>query len=285
MCFCQQRKFDPTSPIISNVLEFLVMLYKRGLGYSSVNSARSAVSNFFSTCGTDVAVGKHYLIKRFMRGIFILRPALPKYNCTWNVSKVLCYLQGIQLNADLKQISLKVAMLLGLLAAQRIQTIHLIDIRNIEFCGNLVKIRIGDLLKQSRPGCHVNEIVFEKYNDSSLCIVTFLQKYMTITQQLRNEENALFISFQKPYRKVTKDTIARWVKTVLHEAGIDTSIFHPHSIRAASVSQANGSRLPLGTILRTAGWSKESTFRKFYNKPITNDTSYAESILKTASDM
>lgn len=41
-----------------------------------------------------------------------------------------------------------------------------------------------------------------------------------------------------------KDTIARWFKKVLHDAGINTGVFKPHSVRAASVSKANKLRQP-----------------------------------------
>lgn len=278
--FCDGKGFDPFSPIIKHIVDFLASLYHSGLGYSAINTARSALSSFCDLSAIQVPVGQHHLVKRFMRGVFLLRPTLPRHNVTWDVNKVLMFIEQITLNASLKQITMKVAMLLCLLSGQRLQSVHLIDIRNIEFTENCVKIRIGDLVKQSRPGHHIEELIFNKYANNSLCIVTYLHKYLLITKTLRKAETSLFISFYAPHKKVTKDTISRWIKTVLKDSGIDTSIFKPHSVRAASVSKANNARLPLETILRTAGWSKESTFRKFYNKPITNDTSFAETILE-----
>ena len=55
------------------------------------------------------------------------------------------------------------------------------------------------------------------------------------------------------------------------------SIFNPHSTRSASVSAV---KVPIGTILKTAGWSKDCTFRKFYKKPVTDNMQFAESILQ-----
>ena len=40
----------------------------------------------------DVCVGVHPLVSRLMKGIFNLRPAVPKYFKTWDVSVVLKYL-------------------------------------------------------------------------------------------------------------------------------------------------------------------------------------------------
>ena len=63
---------------------------------------------------------------------------------------------------------------------------------------------------------------------------------------------------------------------MLAQAGVDTSKFSAHSTRAASTSKAAVS-LPVDVILATAGWTNESTFRKFYNKPVsvTNQMSLA----------
>ncbi|MPC41864.1 hypothetical protein E2C01_035471 [Portunus trituberculatus] len=53
----------------------------------------------------------------------------------------------------------------------------------------------------------------------------------------------------------------------MQAAGIDLTIFSPHSTRSASTSKA-ALKLPLSTILSTIGWAKESTFTKHYQKPI-----------------
>ena len=50
-------------------------------------------------------------------------------------------------------------------------------------------------------------------------------------------------------------------------AGIDISQFKAHSTRAASTSAAAASGVPMKDILKTANWSRESTFQKFYLKP------------------
>lgn len=218
-----------------------------------------------------------------MRGVFILRPALPKYNVTWNVNKVLDYLKTIKSDddTDLKSLTQKVVMLMALLTGQGVQSLHVLDLRNINFDDKYLKIRIGDALKQTRPGFHIAEFNFEQYTDDpNLCIVKLLQLYIEKTKLLRIDETKLFISFCKPHKSVTKDTISRWIKTVLSKAGINLNIFKPHSVRSASVSKVQSKlNVPLATIMRTAGWTKESTFRIFYNKPVTMDTSFANSIL------
>ncbi|CAC5417746.1 unnamed protein product [Mytilus coruscus] len=192
-----------------------------GIGYSGLNTARSALSSFMTLNGHD-SIGKHNLVKRFMRGIFQLRPSLPRYNFTWNVSDLLNYLDTLENNSlTLKQITLKCVSLLSLLTVQRLQSIHLLDIRNLEFSNDIVKIKIGDILKQTRPGKHLNEIVLNSFVNTNLCIVTCLKLYIKMTEKFRGKEKKFFVSFVALYKGVSKDTISRWMKTVLIAAGID----------------------------------------------------------------
>ena len=114
------------------------------------------------------------------------------------------------------------------------------------------KFRIQDIVKQTRPGNHLSEIELPAYpHDKRLCIVSILNDYLSRTKDVRGQTTQLFLSYTKPFKAVSKSTIARWIKTVLHDSGIGTSIFTPHSTRAASISQANKSCVPLHTIMRS----------------------------------
>ena len=42
--FCTKRKIDPVSPSINMAVEFFTKLYQLGLSYSSINTARCALS-------------------------------------------------------------------------------------------------------------------------------------------------------------------------------------------------------------------------------------------------
>ena len=63
-------------------------------------------------------------------------------------------------------------------------------------------------------------------------------------------------------------------------ARIYTSICHPHSTRAAATSKAKAACVPIQEILNTAGWSSSKTFDRFYNKPASNELTFANLLLK-----
>lgn len=61
-------------------------------------------------------------------------------------------------NLSLKDWSLKLVTLIALLTGQKAHTMQLFDIRNITITNDMHKYRIGDLVKQTRPGTHQAEL-------------------------------------------------------------------------------------------------------------------------------
>ena len=72
----------------------------------------------------------------------------------------------------------------------------------------------------------------------------------------------------KPHKAVTSSTIARWLRSVLDQAGIDVAIFVAHSIRRALASAAARGGITTKDILKAANRRSESVFQKFYHKEV-----------------
>ena len=67
------------------------------------------------------------------------------------------------------------------------------------------------------------------------------------------------------------------------DAGINTSVFKPHSTRGAAASAAKAANVPIHEIMNTAVWRSDSTFAKFYDRPITNESNFAEAVLSSSN--
>ena len=63
---------------------------------------------------------------------------------------------------------------------------------------------------------------------------SFESIYLDKTMSLRNDEKQLLISYIKPHKAVSRDTISQWIKRFMTAAGIDTSVYKSHTTRAAS---------------------------------------------------
>ena len=91
-------------------------------------------------------VGQHPLVTRLLKGIYQTRPTMPKYKQVWDVKVVLNYLSGLYpLEAiALKELTYKVVMLMLLASGQRGQTIHLLDLRNMNESKGKITFLITD---------------------------------------------------------------------------------------------------------------------------------------------
>ncbi|XP_063986037.1 uncharacterized protein LOC135167121 [Diachasmimorpha longicaudata] len=263
----------------STILKFLTSEFERGASYGTLNTIRSAIALIL---GPDI--GQNEIIKRFFKGLSKLRPSQPKYESTWDPKIVLDYFKDFS-NEDLPLdvLSKKLVTLLALVTGQRMQTLALIDVRNIRIKNELVEIKIDSRIKTSKPGTKQPVLILPFFKENqNICPAKTLQKYLNISKDIRNKSHALFISFKKPYHKVSTQTLSRWVKDTLQECGVDTEIFSAHSTRHASTSSAKKLGVGIDLIKKCAGWTENSSvFAKFYNRPIIQDPSlFAKTILR-----
>ena len=239
--FCSTRKSDPYNPPLTAVLDFLVSLHDKGLSYTTINTARSAISAITIPVN-NMTIGNLPLISRFMKGVYKGSPPTPRYQSTWDVQPVLTYISSLKPpeKLDLKILTLKLVMLMSLVTAQRGQSLHVLDIDYMKEVPDGFEFLLKEHIKQSRPSYKVPSVVLKALpTDSSLCVVTYLREYVKRTKPLRGLQTKLFISCIKPYKQVSRETISRWIRSVMEAAGIDTKVFKPHSTRAQKITPKN----------------------------------------------
>ena len=200
------------------------------MSYSTLNSYRSALSS--TLCLRDgTTVGCDPLVSRLLKGIYNLRPPLPRYSSTWDVSVLTQYLALNSLS--LQQLTLKTVSLCALCSAGRSQTLGALSISNLVQHKESIQFIVTERLKTSRPGKPSVIVIFPSVpSKPHVCPMSTVAAYITRTCNLRSPTDfRLFISFVKPHGAVSTATISRWIKTVLSDAGIDTSVFKAHSVR------------------------------------------------------
>ena len=108
-----------------------------------------------------------------------------------------------------------------------------------------------------------------------------VKEYLKRSSLFRGTHSKLLLSYAKPHKEVSKDTVSRWIKVVLARAGIDTKQFGAHSVRSAVTSKAKINSVPLENILQKAGWSNVRTFAKFYDRQIITDDKFVRAVFKS----
>jgi len=284
--FAKFEKIDKYNPTVSTLLTFLQSSYDQGAGHSTLGTYRSAVA-LLSPTMNGRTIGEHKLVTRFMKGVSKLRPPKPRYQFTWDPAPVLVYLSTLQSLDSILQLQLlteKLLMLLALSTGQRMQTLHAIDTRNIENISDGVQIKVDKLLKTSKPGSFQPCLYLPKFDSQvEVCPVRTLVEYLSRTQSFRTEKKFQLFLSSKTHNPVTTQTMSKWVKNVLKRSGVNSDVFCAHSTRHASTSLAARSGVSTDQIFATAGWSNNSsTFARFYNRPVVNRGSFAESILSAS---
>lgn len=246
---CKLHNYNPTTPPVAQVLEFLTH-QSNHLGYSAIGTTRSTLSSFITL--DVVNLGDHPLVERFMAGLFNRKPALPRYVETWNPHIVLDYFKSLPENEslELKQLTMKLTVLLALISAQRLQTLKALSLDGMSNTKDSFSFRLLEVLKQtSRHGGknrHLAPIVLKKYpHDSKLSPVRFLKEYLTRTATLRTSQQ-LLLCYNKPPGPASRDTICRWRKQTLAASGVNTTVFKAHSCHSAATSAAKLARSPDG---------------------------------------
>ncbi|VDI21258.1 Hypothetical predicted protein [Mytilus galloprovincialis] len=223
-----------------------------------------------------------------MAGVFNERAPLPRYTKTWDVDIVLKFISsmGSNKNLSLKELTLKLTMLLALTSASRSSDIQKLDMDYMNVRTNEIIFTMVKLTKTRKTGSQPYQITFlaPSRRMTIFNVVQCILDYIDKTVSLRpNECNQLIISFIKPHKPVKSCTIAHWLKRMLESAGIDTDIFKPHSTRGASTSKANKFGVSIKQIMNIANWRSRGTFEKFYHKPLETEIeagSFQSTVLK-----
>ena len=174
-------------------------------------------------------------------------------------------------------------MLLALVAISRGSELSLLNLSFLEKLSNKYVFWLNKTVKHSKLGRVPPPVEIFRFHDRvKLCPVTTLEAYIVMSEGWRKGESQLLLSHRNPHKAVCKSSIARWLKQMLHMAGIDTNIFQAHSIRGAASSKAGVRGLSVPNILARGNWSNESTWQRFYHREVGKTTaeSFQEKILK-----
>ncbi|XP_003740575.1 uncharacterized protein LOC100907979 [Galendromus occidentalis] len=187
-------------------------------------------------------MGAHPTVCRLMRGVFNVKPPAKPLAPVWDVEQLLSYMDawGASDSLPLLHAAYRSLLLLLLTSAARIS-------------------EIADLVYP--PSSR------QPHEWDLRCPLTALTRYVALTAPHRHPPGPLFLTTRRPFRPASKDTLARWVKSVLSDAGINARVHTAHSTRAASTTAVHLRGVQVPDIMQTAQWTKASTFYNHYYRP------------------
>ncbi len=273
---------DPLSSSLIIILQFLTDIANSGSSYSSVNTSRSMLSSTLDPID-GYKIGEHPTVIQLLKGCFNRKPPKARYNSLWDPDVVLNYLNSLPNNSDLgvAVLSKKLATLLALATIYRVSEIVAISFHSLKFSQTAASFSLTRPKKAQHSG-PLKSFVLPRFK-GKCCPVECLECYVAISGEWRDpDSSALFLSIRRPHKPVGSSTLGNWIKSCLSDAGLKPSSFSAHSTRGAAASKAVKQGIPVDTVLKTANWSRESTFQKFYHRELVG-TTVTEAVLTQIS--
>ncbi len=131
MKWCDQSHIDPATCAVSDVLSFLQHRLDSGSLPSTLKVCVAANALFRSPLGWQ-SIGRYALVVSFLKGLRRLHPPRPPSVPPWDLEVVLRALSQPPFESlasvDLKELSIKTALLLALASAKRIGDLHMFSV-------------------------------------------------------------------------------------------------------------------------------------------------------------
>jgi len=183
--------------------------------------------------------------------------------------------QGRELS--LKDLTLKLVMLTALTTAGREQTLNLLNLEGMVKDDSCIVFAISSNVKQSRPTSSLTECIvkLKAYPfEEKLCVFHKCSVYIDKTSCLRDRKPNSCL-----FTKTLTGGLQSVMQSVMQSAGMDVTIYKPHSVQSAAASKAKANHATLDEIMKTAGWSSAATFANFYDKEIVSDVTFSDAVL------
>ncbi len=307
--WCQSRGFNPVSPTVPIIADFLLYLFEdRGLSVSAIKGYRSSLSQITQSLGIDIThdASLRALIQSFSIERPIARRSVPR----WDLMIVLRHLMRAPYEpmsgSSLADLTRKTAFLVALASAKRTSELWAFS-ANVAYGHELKSATLtfvpGFMAKTYRPGRPETDVLPVTFPalaptcgydmpERNLCPVRALRYYTKETKVGVNPERSkkLFIAHKSGHSgDIVKTTISGWIKSVIRSAygsvrdedipHLTHTEFQARELRAMATSLAFHQHNSLRQVMEAASWRAEGTFASFYLRDMNPPSSSLGSLV------
>ena len=163
----------------------------------------------------------------------------------------------------------KTVTLMMLATARRQVDIAALSLLHMRQLNDKILLNIPRACKTYNRAFFMNQmIMLERFEDSKVCPMRALKKYLSWTCKLRNSQT-IFITTNPPFKGASSQTLRRWIRDTLTAAGVNMRIFNPYSTRAASASKEAFTSGTLKAVMDKGQWRSENSFYWHYLRKVT----------------
>ncbi len=243
---------------VNDVLEFLQNLVDKRRAASTIRQVHASLLYFFSLYQRDDII-QAPVITLHVKGAQRLAPKNEKSPFIWDPEVPLQYLENRPFPATFRQAGQEALLLLLLATGIRVSDANRLS-KKMTKTGAVWAI---PFLEDRKTGPSPPQLI-KAYAVARLCPARALQRYLALASHRRAAgERFLFISSKGTRASV--DTLRHWVVELLDAAGIKATA---GSCRSAATSSAVIRNVDIDAVMKAAGWAKESTFRRYYQRAL-----------------
>ena len=165
-------------------------MYEKGLGYSTINTARSMLSSILLV-KEGIEFGKHPIVTRMLKGIFRIRASLPQYICIYDAEIVIEFLKSLLCweETTLKWFISTLVTLLALLSSHICQTFNSLSIEHMDINIQQVTFYIPKVIKNTTKMFHPRPIILEAFpDDETICPISNIVEYIKASEKFRKSK-------------------------------------------------------------------------------------------------
>ena len=186
---------------MTHIVDFLTEYLHEGFQFNTIAGFRSTISAYHDPTG-GIKVGSNPRVSALLSGIFNSRPLQPKYTFIWDVKRVIEFLTTLPYDSylSLKDLTLKLAMLLPLTSAARASEICHLDTRYLIKHNSGYIFHFGKNTKTSKKGKLRSPIKCIPFDiNKNLCVCYHIDLYLEKTKEWHKTELQLLLSFIGPH--------------------------------------------------------------------------------------
>ena len=245
-----------------DVLSFMPEYVEAKSAASTIRSVSAALHHFLRLHQKEQLLSS-YPLRLFFQGAQRLAPPPQKKSVIWDPEIPPQYIALRPRPSDFLHAGREALLLLLLATGIRVDCASKLG---REFSHEGAYCRIPSLLAR-KTGFSEPRVLKPFSQNPRLCPVNAIRHYLALENRIRvSGEKFLFVSSRGT--KAHIDTFRHLVIDLLEESGVKTTAGSCHSAATSWVFLRSN---PIDVILRSAGWARENTFRRYYQRQVLNE--------------
>lgn len=289
---------DPLEASLDDLCSFLIYLFDNGKQVSTIRNYRSAIAAVHKGFPDGSTLSSNVTISNLLKGMFNKRPPKRRLAPSWSINDVLETLAKPPYEplhrAPLDALTAKTVFLVAAASARRRSEIHALSIKRgfTRFSAQGVHLLPDPafLAKNQSMSFTPDPIFLPNLSSGSsiaedrlVCPVRTLKWYLDKTKHLRSSDS-MFVLPRSPYTAASKDTISRWIVSLISKHTNPDDQARAHDLRGQATSIAWFKGVPLQDILNAAAWKTPSSFVSHYlTNIISSEGNFARSVLGSSN--